>query len=821
MKFRFIVIFVAVIAILGFIGQNFSVLNPYNGVWQTESNVVYKNETLKIQGLYSNVTVLIDNQGIAHIIANNDHDLFFMQGYYSAQNRLFQMELQVLAASGNLSSVLGESALSSDIAMHMIGIPFIAQKILNNYKENYTEYYEILEYYCEGINAYINGTDSYSLGFKLLNIKPFLWSPMLVIDWNLYMAWSLTTGAFEPLLSALFYAEFGYNQTMEIWPFYPYFTENLALVPGDGGVNGYTLTLQGIDPEYLWSLNWYEKWATGIDPSSLKNLENLMKSALTNISDPYLEEFQSTLKNSLGSNSWVVTSKRSASGYPMLANDPHLQLFAPSLWLPMQLRDPNYNVTGWDLVGVPGILIGHTENTAWGLTTPEGNSANDYLEILNGNNYLFNGTWHKMEIENYTLLGKTYSVYFTNNGPLISKTNNMGISLNWANGNYGYDLLAELMLDKSNNYTDMMNALKHWGIPPQNFALVSKDHAGYITAGSYPTIKEILPNGKTVQVIGSRSLLNGTIENYEPSGIVPYQYLPQTVDPSRGFAFAPNQPTVWKNYPYPFIGGYWSSGGRAMVIYSYLSNKDNLTIQDMMNLQSNITDYWAMMFKPYILNALKGMQMNETELQAFNSLASWNCSAYINSTGMTVYWYFLTELYNLSFAKMYNEHNISGFQLPFTTTLIYLAMNDPNSLWFNGNFTNLAKESFKGEITFLSKNIGNNVNNWTWGRVHVLEIFSQTGLSSLSIGPIPFYGDDHTVSVGSASYDLIVPVTVTVSSSLRLIASPGNSAFYGIFPGGPSENILSPYFSNQLDMWYDHEYYNLENYTIVAVIKYE
>ncbi len=821
MKLRFIAILIVIIAILGFVGQDFSVLNPYNGVWQTESNVVYKNETLSIPGLFSNVTIFMDNQGVAHIIAKNDHDLFFMQGYYSAENRLFQMELQALAASGNLSSIIGESALGSDIAMHMIGIPFIAQKILNNYRENFPQYYEILQYYCDGINAYINSTSSYSLGFKLLNMKPFLWSPILVIDWNLYMAWSLTTGAIEPLLSSLFYAEFGYNQTMEIWPFYPYFTENLTLVPGNGEVNGYSLESQGIDPDYLWSLNWYDQWATGVDPSFLKSLENLIKSAISNISDPYLSQFQSTLKNSIGSNSWVVTSKLSANGHPMLANDPHLQLFAPSLWLPMQLKDPNYNVTGWDLVGVPGILIGHTENTAWGLTTPEGNSANEYLEILNENNYLFNGTWHKIEIENYTLLGKEYSVYFTNNGPLISRIGNFGVSLNWANGDFGYDLVAELMLDRSNNYSDMMNALQYWGAPPQNFALVSINHAGYITAGTYPTIREILPDGKSVLVVGSRSILNGSLYEYEPYGKVPYNYLPQTMDPSRGFAFAPNQPTVGKNYPYPFIGGYWASGGRAMAIYSYLNGKDNLTIQNMMTLQSNLTDYWAKMFKPYIVNALKGMIMNNTENQAFNALVSWNCNADLNSTGMTVYWYFLSELYNLSFEKIYSEHNLSGFILPYTTTIIYLAKNDPDSFWFNGNFTQIARESFIREVTFLSKNIGNNVSEWEWGKVHVLEIYSLTGIQSLSIGPIPFYGDDHTISVGSAPYNLTMLLIVTVSSSLRFIACPGNSTFYGIFPGGPSENILSAYFSNQLEMWYDHEYYNLENYRVVAVMNYE
>ncbi|MDG6922173.1 MAG: penicillin acylase family protein, partial [Nitrososphaerota archaeon] len=144
-----------------------------------------------------------------------------------------------------------------------------------------------------------------------------------------------------------------------------------------------------------------------------------------------------------------------------------------------------------------------------------------------------------------------------------------------------------------------------------------------------------------------------------------------------------------------------------------------------------------------------------------------------------------------------------------------------SSQWFNGNFTSLVRDSFQSEVGLLSQKLGP-VDNWTWGGVHKVEISSMTGLAALSIGPIPIWGDDHTVSVGGVPALLQVPEAyVSVGSSLRQVSSPGTGQFYGVFPGGPSENVLSYYFSNQLNYWTNHEYYNMSEQKTVATIRYE
>ena len=821
MKNRWLAAIIALLVVLSFFSSQIVLLNPVNGLWSSIHDVSYRNGTLDIHHLTGNVRVTIDASGVAHISALNNHDLFVAQGYYEASNRLFQMELQVLLASGSLSGYVGRAALQSDITMHLIGLPQDALRLQSYYRANYPLYYSYLRDFCTGINDYINSTHgSPPFGFKLLGAEPFYWSTFDVLVWQEFMSWSLLTGSSDPLASALLYDAFGFGNLSQIWPYYPYYTQQITVVPGSGAVNGYSLASQSISPHYLWSQNWYESWATGVNTTLLSSLRPLITAALGNISDPYAAPEASYLGNSVGSNSWVVTSQYSANGRPMLANDPHLTLYAPSLWLPMQLEDAQFNVTGWALAGIPGILIGHTATTAWGLTTPEGNSANDYLEILSGNSYLYNGSWHPLTAFNYTLLGKTYSVQYTNNGPLIARDTGYGISMRWNTPSTSLDLVAELLLDQSHNYSGMIGALQYWGSPPQNFALVSLHSAGIITAGKYPLIRETLPDGAPVSVVGSRTLLNGSDGAFEPSGYVPFNYLPQAENPSRGYMFAPNQPTVGMNYPYPFVGGFWASGGRAETIYHFLNGSGGMSLGSMMALQSNVSDYWASQLTPVVVNAISGTPMTTVEADAFSLLNSWNYTAYENGTGITVYWYFLSELYNLTFDSIYASLGVSFLPQPYVSSLIFLALHDPNSFWFGGNFTTMARKAFGDAVSFLSSGLGSPA-QWEWGKVHQLLISSYTGLPALSVGPMPIWGDSHTVSVGGVPLELRIPEPyVTVSSSLREIADPGTGQFFGVFPGGPSENVLSGFFENQLPLWLHHAYYNMTDQRTVFVIEY-
>ena len=785
----------------------------------------FTNSSFLLHGLVDPVRVIIDSSGVAHIYAENNHDLFYSQGYFTASQRLFQMEFQTASVAGYFSSVIGIGAYEASL---MQQIPETAHQLDQYYKTNYPQYYSYLHDYAAGVNAYINSTsNSVPLGFNLIGQTPYQWNVYDTLVWQQNMAFGLMNGKANTLRNDAFLNAFGYSNVSLIWPDYPYFTQNITVVPGNGTVNGYNLTDQGVKTSYFWSQDFYSQLATGVNLSLIKNLTPLINEAITNMTDPYLNVFNHRAYSSfVGSNEWIVTANYSKYHNPMLENDPHLGLTLPNLFLPLQLSDPQFNVTGWELVGTPGVLIGHTRYTSWGLTTPGGYNGLEYLEILNGSSYLSNGHWYPLQTANYTVGGQSFSINYTNNGPLVGRQGNYGVSFNWAGGHDALDIIAILLLDQSRNYNDMLNALQYWGSPPQNFALVSMNSSGILTAGKYPLVNITLPDGKTIGVVGSQSLLNGSLSIYEPIGFVPFKYLPQTKNPSRGYAFAPNQPLAGLNYPYPFIAEVGGEGGRAHTISTYLGDHPNMTVNDMIQLQSNVTAPFAKMFMPTLEKALIGMTMNSTESKAYGAMASWNFTDYTNEVGPTVFWYLRMMIYNDSFQKIYTGKSFFAQGLPIIATTIYLAEHDPNSTWFNGNFTNLVRTAFSQAVAFLESNINKNVSSWTWGTVHDLYIpsfLSFLGVNVGSYGPAPYKGGSHTVSVaGVSSLQLSVPLSpATTSSVLKEISSPIMNQFYGVFAGGLSENYTSYYYSNQLNYWLTDRYYNMSNQSSVFSMTYE
>ena len=813
---RFIVLVILLI-LISYIGNSFTLLNPYSGIWSSASNLNYNNETIVIPSLISNVTIKIDRYSTAHIYASNMHDLMFAQGYYVASQRLFEMEFFGLVAAGNVSSWVGSLGLKSDIAVHLIGIPQNALMNLNFLKNNYPSIYSYLQSYSDGVNAYISSLNyrDLPLEFKLLNVNPYQYSPYYILCFAQFMAWSLTHGFEDELRSALIYAKTNFTFANLLNPIYPYFTNgNVTVMPGDGSINNYSLTKQGISPNYVFSLNWYDEWATGV--KNYSKLINIINQSLEAINDPYFNVIDA------GSNSWIITSNFSSTHTPILANDPHLTLYSPSLWMPLQLVASNMNVTGWSLVGIPGILIGHTEHTAWGLTTSFGSSSNAYIEKLNRNMYYYNGSWLPLKSYNFTLLGKTYTINYTIHGPIVYSNGTIGISLYWVAQNVPMTtIISEFYLDNSTSFNDLLKAAQLWNIPPQNIAIISDNNAGIIDAGLYPLIKETLPNNKTLHVIGARAPLNGSLPNFSPNSYVPFEYLPKTINPNRGFAFAPNQPDAWINYPYPFIGGYWVSNGRAYDIYLYLSKKSSVSLQDMVNLQTSVFDSWSYMLMPYIKQTLSNMNMSKIEIQAYNEIINWDSTFKVDEIAPTIYTYLVSEMVNMSLNKILKPLGLdfytgeSDSMIP--SLFLYLAKYDPNSNIFNGNFSKFVRNAFEQAINYLSSKLGNNINNWTWGNVHKIVFYNPLGLKPLSLGPYPMYGDSFSLAPGYIPYALDVPLPyVTLGSSLRMVADTKLQTFYVVFPGGSTENFLSQYFNTQINLWLKLEYINQNLSSIIA-----
>ncbi len=819
-------------------------LDPQAGVWASARNASWGNRTIVLPGLEQPVVVFRDSNGTVHIFAQDDPDLFYAQGYTQASDRLFQMEIESLAAQGNLSSWLGPSALASDEMYRYLGVPQAAAEMAQQAMTVNSQDGADMVAFTDGVNAYIQWAESHNavpFQFKVLGVQPYAWSLYASFCFDRLMVIGQTTGFTEPLYAILAEVATGYTAFNQLYPIYPQYWENYTVLPGNGSVGPYSLAAEGISSSYVFSQDWFSSWATGLSSVQDSALAPLYHAALTNLSDPYIQDLSPS--SGVGSNSWAVAANHSSLDQPLLANDPHLPLMLPSLWISTQLVSPDYDVEGWSLAGLLGVLIGHNNQMAWALTNSEGATALDYVETLQGDTYFQNGTWHPLSWTNETIrvagaASVTFDLPWTDNGPIVARVGNYGLSVRWAGTGPTWEADAELAFDRAQSIPQFFGDLEeYWSIPNLNALVIARNatdptgQIGWIIPARYMLVTETLPDTQTVQVIGSRGPLNGS-GGYEPSGSVPFDELPQIVDPAQGYLFAPNQATVGMEYPYPMIGSWWDSGGRAHTIGNFLSSHPVMSPSLMMSLQSNVTDSWAIGLQPDLIQALTSVSANETcpsepasecpatlAAAALPIVEDWNGSFGVSSVAATIYTYWWNELQRQTYDPVMAAAGLTGVNAPFPNAYQWIAANDGNnSSWFPQGFSYQSSLAATVALSFLAKSLGlgrstgpTELAGWTWGRVHTFILPSLTGVASLGAGPYPEWGDSYTPSVAPFNDNLTIPlVEVSIGSSLRFVSTAGAGPAWGILPGGASENPASAYYDNLLPLWLAHEYVGMD-----------
>lgn len=836
----FVIPTILAIVLLLLLQGSLALLDPQAGVWASARTAEWGNATFTLQGLEKPVVVLRDGNGTTHIFAQDDPDLFFAQGYTQASDRLFQMESESLAAQGNLSSWVGRSALASDEMYRYLGVPQAAAAMANQVATVDPTAAQDMQAYVAGVNAYISWAVTHNavpFQFKVLGVSPYRWSLFASFCFDRLMVIGQTTGFTEPLYAAVAAATTGDAAFDQLFPIYPQYWQNYTVLPGNGTIGNASLAAQGISANYLFSLDWFGSWATGLSGTENGTLVPLYRAALTNLSDPFIQDLRPSA--GVGSNSWVVAANHSSLNQPMLANDPHLPLMLPSLWVSTQLVSPDYDVEGWSLAGLLGVLIGHDNQMAWALTNSEGDTALDYVETLRGDSYLQNGTWHPLSWTNETIhvageASVPFDLAWTSNGPVVARMGDLGLSVRWAGTGATWEAAAELKFDQAQSIPQFEADLAQWWtIPNLNVLMIARNGSdptgqiGWIVPARYELIDETLPNGQHVQVIGSRGPLNGS-GGFEPAGEVPIDLLPQVLDPAQGYLFAPNQPTVGMEYPYPMIGSWWDSGGRAHTIGNFLASHPTMSPALMQALQSNVTDSWSIGLAPYLVDALHAVATEgcvgtpantpcvATEAStALPIVEAWNGSFEVSSVAATVYTYWWNELQQATYDPVMARAELVGVNAPFPNAYEWIAANDPNgSYWFGGGFANQSDSAAHAALEFLHSALGTGSNptapdlsGWTWGRVHTFFLPSLTGVSSLGEGPYAQWGDSYTPSVAPFGDNLTVPlVEVSIGSSLRFVSTAGPSPAWGVLPGGASENPASTYYADLLPLWLAHDY---------------
>ena len=707
----------------------------------------FSQTTLNVSGLLEPVEVIRDNYGVNHIYAKNEHDLFFTQGYCAAKDRLFQFEIWRRQATGAVAELLGSRELKRDIGARLFRFKGDLKQELNHYHENGEA---IITAYTDGINAYISETEKnpslLPIEFSLLDTKPQKWTPDIVISRHQGLLRNIT----EEVSVARMVARLGSEKVKEI--------ENYG--PGD--------PLLDIDPainkERLFDdvIELYNAFRGSVKfaPEDLKiagnaNMEEYQN--LAKLDETALQDILDKERQIIGSNNWIVSGQYSQSRYPLLANDPHRALSAPSLRYMVHLNAPGWNVVGGGEPTIPGVSIGHNEHGAWGLTVFNVDCEDLYVYELNPanhNQYKYQDGWEDMRIEKDVIKVKDapdahVEHRYTRHGPVTfhDEKNNIAYAIRAAWMEIGGSpYLASLRMDQATTWEEFRDACSYSHLPAENMIWADREgNIGWQVVGIAPIRKNW---SGMVPVPGDG--------RYEWAGYLPIQLLPHVYNPEKGFWATANENLVPDHYEHRnAVGWSWSDSYRADRINEVLAQNKKFTINDMMRLQ---TDYLAIPARTLIplLENLKSADKN-TEAARF-MLSNWNFVMNKSSIEASIYKAWEDRLEQNIKPLFIPEKEMDLVRsLPLNSVIDWILSARPefgrNSVAARDEFL---LKALQDAVADLSKKLGPDMRKWQYGSLNNHHVLIKHPLSNavdaatrkkLDVGPLPRGGYGYTPGV--------------------------------------------------------------------------
>ncbi|MFQ5677532.1 MAG: penicillin acylase family protein, partial [bacterium] len=566
--------------------------------------------SLNLSILSEPVEVYRDEYGVPHIFADNEKDLFKVAGFVSAQDRLWQMDFNRRTANGELSEVIGSAALDFDKHVRLWGFARTAAKIADTLSQQSRT---ALEAYTAGVNAFIDShTDRLPIEFLLLDYKPRHWKIEDSIAFIRLMGWKLSFSWYTDLVLQELTNRLGEKKAREVFPDFP--RQGPLIVPSTSAP--------------FWT-----------------SAQKFINDGLA------VQAFLGIQGGRLGSNSWVVSGQKTISGKPLLANDPHLTLTAPSVWYEMHLSAGDLNVAGVSFPGVPGIVIGHNDRIAWGLTNGMIDDVDFYFETINPQNaeqYWDGSKWADFErlteeIKVKEAPPETLQIKISRNGPVISQfhpvlqgSDNV-VSMRWVGHETSDELLAYLKLQKARTWDEFAEALATYKVPAQNFIFASSDgDIGYYLAGAVPIrfhTNGVLPHDgrrKTGQWIGQ----------------IPFDKLPHILNPPEGYIATANNKIVDDRYPY-YLTNLWEPPSRAARIHRRLSDKELFSLDDFKDMQADDVSEYARDILPAVLSTLAvalDSTASEDVLSLYRLLNGWDGKESPGSIAASIFNAFVLKL---------------------------------------------------------------------------------------------------------------------------------------------------------------------------------
>jgi len=761
-----------------------SAFNPATGAWTMAADATINSRTLRLAGLQQPVKVSLESDGTSHIVAQTDHDLFLATGYVHARFRLFQMDLLRRQGEGRLAEVVGKAALESDRFELRLGLLRTAQTEWNVLPvDNRSRL--ALTAYAQGVNdrsAEAEAERQLPAMFTLLGYRPKPWTPIdtLIVKGDMTQTLNFTD---TPLVMALLEKSLGADLTAQWFPILPPNPQS----PYDPG-----------------------PYPARPAVAPIAAMAQVTDGAATAAADAYqqLASLPSGLVATGGaSNNWAVGAAKSSSGGALLAGDPHLHLTLPAIWYQLTQDSPGYHSSGVSIPGTPGVLIGHNQHIAWSLTDAQNQQTFFYLEheeSAHPGAYLWKGAWQPYTTVSYdipVLGGPTehLAVKVSVHGPVITERGQT-MSVWWAGNIPSQDLDVLLGVNQAGDYQSFREALRGWLSPTHNFVYSDdRGNIGLISAGYYPQVgagQPWLP-------------MPGTGE-YDITGTIPYDDIPQAYNPPDNIIWSANQRQVAANYPY-YIGttsNFFDPGYRANEIHRVLSQGGKLSAADMIALQTDTRDYLASEITPLLIDAVASGGSGGAAQQASQLLARWDYRMETDSAAATIWWTFWQSYLNETFGPYWKSRGVTVNRSEVSDALGQdleaWTLSDPTNPGFTYGGSSRAavdvmRTAFASAISTLTKQLGPDPNKWTWGRVHQRELENLAQISGLNYGPRPDRGDAYT--------PLAAPdFPSSHGPSWRMVVDWGARTFQGIYPGGQSENPSSQWYANRVDTWWNGKY---------------
>ncbi|MBT2498903.1 penicillin acylase family protein [Agromyces sp. ISL-38] len=791
------------------------------GWWTVQRSFPTTSGNVDVPGLTAAVTVYRDDAGIPQLVAETDHDLFFAQGYVHAQDRFWEMDFRRHVTSGRLAELFGESQVGTDAFIRTLDWRGVAEQEYELLDESSRAHYDA---YAEGVNAYLAERDGagLSLEYAVLGLQnpgysPEPWSPADSIAWLKAMAWDLRSNLGDEIDRALLASVLPPEEVARLHPDYAWDAKPTILdgpVAAPAAADMQPLEVQSPDASAALDADGYA--------DALSSLSAMLDEVPTLLGPE---------GSDIGSNSWVISGALTESGLPLLANDTHLGPAMPSIWAQMGLHclevsaECAYDVSGFTFAGLPGVIIGHNDRIAWGLSNLGPDVADLYLERVDGDAYELDGAMVPLTLRKETIEvagGEPVeiTVRSTAHGPIVTDIDadfkrlateypaasgqsegEYEVSLQWTALSPGNTPQAILALDRARDWNGFRAAAALFDVPSQNLVYADVDgNIGYQAPGRIP----VRTSGD-----GTVPLPGWTSEN-RWAGTIPFDQLPSVLNPPSGYLVTANNPLVASGEP--MLTKDWDMGYRAETIDRLLGERiaagEKLTADSLAEIQLDTSDPNAAAFLPVIAS----LELSGDAARGAELLDGWDAVADVDSAEAAYFSVFWKTLLDEMFGELPDGTRPKGGDRWFS--VVDTLLTEPDARWWSNEEAGVAgRDAMIARALELAwseaeTRMGSDSDSWRWGRLHTLTLtnasFGESGIAPIewlfNRGPYELGGGSSIVN--AIGWDASIGYGVHWVPSMRLIVDLGDAdASRWVNLTGASGHAFHPNYADQTPLW--------------------